>query len=269
MNVRVDVIIIGDSKAGHAILDKIASAKSNVKAAFISQDFKSTTSHDYANAKYFRDEVEYVSYRYRLFCCYMKNGDNIFSTHLIIASGLNYEPLVIDGELVPNTFNTVEDVPKFAKDQPAIVIYNQESDVKFVIEVAKKYKQVYLCVKDIKLLEDLSAATTKKLNKVENIAILPNTYIKKVISDKSGVLQKVELDNYSEISCSAIFVKTASNPAISFVPKKIIAREDGYPVIKDNCESTLVPKCFAAGNCLRKYTAAMEQKLIDSILEDF
>ena len=75
MNFRVDVIVVGDSKAGHEILDKIASSKSLIKVAFISQAFKSTTTHDYANVKYFRDEVEYISYRHRLFCCYLKNGD--------------------------------------------------------------------------------------------------------------------------------------------------------------------------------------------------
>ena len=269
MNFRVDVMIVGDSKAGHEILDKIASSKSSIKVAFISQTFKSTTTHDYLNVKYFRDEVKHVSYRHRLFCCYMENGDNIFSTHLIVASGLNYEPLIIDNEIVANVFNNLDDVPKLAKDQPALVICKQDSDVKFAIEVAKKYKQVYVCTKAIAITECASAATVKKLDKIENLAVLPNTSIKKVFFDKCGVLQKVELDNYSEITCSAIYCKTDSTPAIEFVPKKIVPRENGYPVVKENCESELVPGCFVAGNCLKKYTKAMEQRLIESVLKDF
>lgn len=268
MNFRVDVMIVGDSKSGHDILDKLASSKPSLKVAFISRSFKSTTTHDYTNVKYFRDEVSYVSYRHRLFCCYLKNGDNIFSTHLVVASGLEYEPLVVNNEQVPCVFNTVDDVPKAAKDRPALVICNQESDVKFALDVAKKYKQVYLCTKALDITENTSATTAKKLAKLENLAILPNTSIKNVISDK-GTLQKVELDNYSEINCSAIYAKTTAKPAIEFIPRKILHREDGYPVVTENCESTLVPGCYAAGNCLKKYTKAMEQKLVDSILKDF
>ena len=100
MNFRVDVVIVGDSKSGHAILDKLASSKSALNIAFLSKSFKSTTTHDYKNVKYFKDEVEYVSYRHRLFCCYMKNGDTIFSTHLVIASGLTYEPFMVNNEYV-------------------------------------------------------------------------------------------------------------------------------------------------------------------------
>lgn len=268
MNFRVDVIVVGDSKSGHNILDKLALYKPALNIAFISQSFKSTTTHDYANVKYFKDEVTYVSYRHRLFCCYMKNGDNVFSTHLVVASGLNYEPLIVNNEQVPCVFNTLDDVPKSAKDQPALVVCNHESDAKFALEVAKKYKQVYLCTKEVNLAESISATTAKKLDKVENIAVLPNASLQKVISD-NGVLQKAELDNYSEINCSAIYAKTQSHPAIEFMPRKILHKEDEYPVVTENCESTLVPGCFVAGNCLKKYTKAMEQKLIETLLKDF
>ena len=204
-----------------------------------------------------------------MFCCYLKNGDNIFSTHLVVASGLNYEPLIINNENVPNVFNNADDITSFAKDQPALVIYNHEADAKFALEIAKKYKQVYVCTKTVNTAENIPTAVTKKLANAENLVMLPNTSIKKIVLDKNGVLQKIEFDNYSEISCSAIFIKTASKPAIDFIPKKLLSREEGYPMVKDNCESELAPKFFVAGNCLKKYTKAMEQKLVDSILKDF
>ena len=268
MNFRVDVMVVGDSKSGHDVLDKIAAGNQAVKVAFISKTFKSTTTHDYANVKYFRDEVEYVSYRHRLFCCYLKNGNTIFSTHIVIASGLDYEPFMVNNAPVPCVFNTIDDVPKVAKDQPAIVICNQDSDVKFAMEVAKKYKQVYLCTTALDITEITSSTTAKKLIKVENIVVLPNTSINKVTLEKDQ-LQKVEFDNYSEVNCSAIYAKTAATPAINFVPRKIVAREDDCPVVTENCESTLVPNCFVIGNCLKKYTKAMEQKLVEAILKDF
>lgn len=269
MNYLVDVIIVGDSTTGHKLLDTIATNKPSIKLAFISQTFKSTTTHDYINVKYSKQEVEYVSYRNRLFCCYLANKDCIFGTHIILAPGVNYEPLVINNEMVPNVFNTINDIPKASKDQPAIVIYNQASDAKLALDIAKKYKQVYLCSKEIDMTSCITKSIAKKLADTENIAMLPNTSIKTIVSE-NGALQKVELDNYSTINCSAIYIKTKAKPAIDFIPKKIIPRDaQGYLTVSDKAESTLVPKCFAVGNCVQKYTKSMEQKLVETILKDF
>lgn len=265
MNFRVDIMIIGDSTAGHSILDKLAVSNSDIKLAFISQAFKSTTTHDYVNVKYFKKEVVYVSYRHRLFCCYLKNGDQIYSTHLVIASGLKYEPLMLNNEVIPCVFNNSDDLLKNAKNQPVLVIYNHDTDAKLAVEVAKKYKQVYLCTKEIALTDKVA----KKLAKVDNIAVIPNASVSKVILENE-TLQKIELDNYSTINCSAIYVKTTATPAIDFIPKKIIPRNTlGYLDVSDKCESNLVPKCFAIGSCIPKYTKTMEQQVIKGILSDF
>lgn len=268
MNFRVDVMIVGDSKSGHDILDKIAVGSKKIKIAFISQAFKSTTTHDYLNVQYFRDRVEHVSYKHRLFCCYLKNGDNIFSTHLILAPGLVYEPFMINGKQINEVLNSSDDVTNNAKDSAALVVCNQESDVKFAIDVAKKYKQTCVCAKDINLVESLPASTAKKLAKAENIKVFPNASIKSVISNNNEI-QKVELDDYSEISCSAIYAKTAATPAIDFIPRKIVARVENYPDVKDNCESLLVPNCFVIGSCLKKYTKPMEQRVVEAVLNYF
>ena len=84
MNYQVDIIIIGDSKSGQEILDKLASTKPTIKFAFISQAFKSTTTHDYLNVEYFRNEVVFTDYKNRLFVCYLKNHcryGNCHSSH--------------------------------------------------------------------------------------------------------------------------------------------------------------------------------------------
>ena len=269
MNYRVDVIIIGDSKNGHELLDKLATGNPKINIAFISQAFKSTTTHDYINVKYFRGEVEYLSYRHRMFNCYLKNKDIIFSTHVIVASGVSYEPLMLNNEVVPNVYNNADDIPKIAKNQPALVIYKQASDAKLALEVAKKYKQVYLCTKELDITKDITKATAEKISKVENLVVLPNASVQKAISE-NGALQKVELDNYSRINCSAVFVKTDFKPATEFIPKKLVQKDEyGYLVVSDKAESTLVPKFFAAGNCAKKYTKAMDQQIIETILNDF
>lgn len=269
MNYRVDIIIVGDSAAGHEVLDELATKNSKVKIALISDSFKSTTAVEYFNVSFFKDEVVYASYRHRLFCCYLKNGDYVYSTHLIIASGLSYEPLVINNKEVPCVFNNLDDVPKIAKSQPALVIGSTSSDVKMALDAAKKYKQVYLCTDTIDITEQLTEATKNKLNNVENLVVVPNTNIKNVFTENE-TLQKVELDNYSIVSCAAIYVKTTSKPAVDFVPKKLISRDaDGYLEVSTTCESTVLPKCYAIGNCTQKYSKAKGQRLADLILMDF
>ena len=267
MNFRVDVIIIGDSTSGHSLLDKIASSNSSIKIAFISSEFKSTTKHEHVNVKHFKDAVEYISYRHRLFCCYLKNGDNVFGTHVIAAPGLKYEPLVLNDNKVLTVRNSIDDVQKTAKDQNALVVGDNDIDIKLAIDVAKKFKHVYMCTKAVDINENLSAQTAKKLDKTENISVITNASIKKVVCEQE--VKHVELDNYTEIDCSAIFAKTNSKPAIEFIPKKILSVENGYPLTTDSCESTMIPKFFVTGSCLEKYTKAMEQAIIDSVLKDF
>jgi thioredoxin reductase len=268
MNYQVDVIIIGDSKDGHEAVKNIASANTKIRTAFISREFKSTTTHDYLNVEYIKDEVVFIDYKNRLFGCYLKNGDHIYCTHLIIASGLQYEPLMLNNKIVPCVFNNVDDIPKNSKSKPAIVLGSNNVDVKFALSVAKKYKYVYLCTKSLNI-EDITAANARKLSEVKNIQVLPNTSVLKAyISD--GVLQKVDLDNYSTVTCSAIYVKTTSKPESNFVSNRLIKKDIyGYLEVTNNAESTIVPKCFAIGNCAAKFTKKMNQNMVESILSDF
>ena len=78
------------------------------------------------------------------------------------------------------------------------------------------------------------------------------------------------MDNYSTLTCSAIFVKTKASPETGFIPNNLISRDiDGYLVTSKQLESTLVPKCFATGNCVRKSTKKMNLDMVDAILADF
>jgi thioredoxin reductase len=268
MNCQVDVIIIGDSCEGHDAVKKIASAKPSIKVAFISKEFKSATTHDYLNVEYIKDEVVFTDYKNRLFGCYLKSGDRIYSTHLIIASGLVYEPLMLGNKQVPCVFNNTADIPKAAKNQSAIVIGQNNADVKFALEVAKKYKHVYLCTKTL-TIENITPANVKKLAETDNIVALPNTSLKKVTAPE-GVLQAVELDNYSTVTCSAIFIKTKAMPEVSYVSDKLIQKnETGHLIVSTDAESKIVPKCFAIGNCASKNTQRMGQLMVEAILKDF
>jgi thioredoxin reductase len=271
MNYQYDLIIIGDSKEGNQLVKNIATTDINIKIAFVSRDFKTSTTPDFMNVEYIKDEVTLTNYKNRLFGCYLKSGNQLYATHLVFAVGQKYAPLVVNNKKVPNVFNTTVDIPKEAKKLPAIVLVNKEADVVMAFEVAKKYKYVYLCLDEF--AGKCSEAVHKKLllKQSSNIVVLPNTHIKKV-SAYDETLINVELDNYSTVLCAAIYVKTDVSPDTACVPARaglIKANEAGYFETTDKLESTLVPKCFATGTCTQKCTKKMMNSLVETILTDF
>ena len=271
MNYQYDLIIIGDSKEGNQLVKSLASANINIKIAFISREFKSTTTPDFLNVEYLKDDVVLTDYKNRLFGCYLKSGTRLYATHLIFAVGQKYAPLIVNNKKVPNVFNTTVDIPKEAKKLPAIVLINNETDISMVLEVAKKYKYVYLCLAEFagKCYEALNKKLMQK--QLSNIVVLPNTHIKKV-SAYDETLVNVELDSYSTVLCSAIYVKTDVSPDTACIPTRaglIKANDAGYLETDSKLESTLVPKCFAAGTCVQKCTKKMIASLVETILTDF
>jgi thioredoxin reductase len=266
MNKPYDIIIIGDSVEGFKAMKQLASSSCKIKIAFVSRDFKSTTTRDFLNVDYITEEVVLVDYRARLFSCYLKNGPCIFSTHLILSSGIKYAPYLVNGKQVPSVFNTTKNINRFAKTLPAVVVGQDAGAAKLAMAVAKKYKQVYLCMNSINL--NCTETIKSKLNTIDNIVLLPNATITKV-HVSNNMLTAVELSNYSKITCNAIFVKTTASPDIDFIQNNIILKDtDGYCVTSENAESTIVPKCYAIGACAAKSTAKKQDAMINSIITE-
>lgn len=267
MNSQVDIVVIGDSRDGYDVVRKIASSNPTIKMAFVSKNFRSVTTHDYLNVEYIKEEVVFTDYKNRLFGVYLKNGVRLYCTHLVIATGLSYAPLFAGHKQIPNVFNNVDDIPKHAKNRPAVVIGNTNNDVKFALAVAKKYKQVYLCTQNMSI-EGLTESNKNKLAKASNIVVLPNTSIIK-FQAPDGVLKTIELDTYSTVTCSAVFAKTQAKPETNFVSNIIGKDSIGYLITTRAAQSILVPKCFAIGTCATKSTQKMKAEMISLILKDF
>lgn len=268
MNNLVDVIIIGDSKAGHNVMKKLAAERPFLKMAFISREFKSFTTLEKLNIEYIRQEVAHINYKNRLFYCYFITGEYICGTHLILATGVSYEPLKAGNKILNCVANNADDIIKQAKNLPAVVIGEDAEAVKLALAVAKKYKQVYLCLKQI-TFNGVNTSLLRKLNQATNIAVLPNTKIVKVTAIDE-LLYSVELSNYSTVTSHTIFVKTKSKPETAFVPDNIIKKDDfGYCLTNTQGESTVVPKCFAIGHCAKKHGSVKERQVIECILKDF
>ena len=266
MNRQFDVIIVGDSNAGNAAVKSIAGANRKIKVAFISRDFKSSTTRDFLNVEYIKDELTYVDYNRGLFGCYLKSGVRNYCTHLIIATGIRYAPFKVGNKVVPGVLNTINEIPKTAKQHVAIVVGNKIADTKLALAVAKKYKYVYLCTESMELV--VNESIDKKLSNAKNLLILRNSSIAKTAFE-NGVLIGVTLDNYTKLTCNSIYAITEATPETEFISEKLINKENGYLKTTDIAQSTFVPKFFAIGNCACKSTMKMQAAMVEAILNDF
>ena len=267
MNCQVDIVIIGDSVDGREAVKKLAASNPAIKIAFISSEFKNNTTHDYINVESIKEEVIYTDYKNRLFGCYLKSGRRVYCTHLVIATGLIYEPIKLGHKIVPCVFNNSDDIPKQAKNLQAVVLGKQDSDVKFAVQIAKKYKYVYFCMESF--TPNIADKNIQKLINVENLVVLPNASVTKFTATDNQ-LESVELSNYSTLTCSAIYAKTPATPDTAFVSDKLIGKEEnGYLKVSNISQSLFVPKCFAIGTCVRKSTQKMKTAMVESILSDF
>ena len=266
MNKQYDIIIIGDSPEGAKALKQLATASQKLKIAFVSTSFKSSTTRDFLNVEYIKDTVALIDYRAQLFGCYLDSGVRLYCTHIIIASGLAYAPFKVHGKTVPSVFNTYYDIPRTAKALPAVVVGRDTAAVRLALEVAKKYKIVYLCSDTFEL--DCSEALNNKIAAVPNVVVLPNAIINKFcVTDNK--LTTIELSNYATLTCHAIFVKTAATPETKFIPNNIVKKDaNGYCIVSESAESTLVPKCFVIGSAATKSTAKQKNAMVDAILTE-
>ena len=197
MNQQFDVIVIGDSKAGNDTLKAIACKSPKIKIAFISREFKDTTTHDFLNVEYIKDEVVFIDYRSRLFGCHLKSGTRHYCTHLVIASGLQYEPLKLGNKIIPGVFNSADNISKAARYQQAIVLGETDAEAKLAMAVAKKYKYVYFCTKTIS--PNITDKNIQKLINIENLVILPNTSISKFSMIASNLVQGKNANSVSSV----------------------------------------------------------------------
>ena len=266
MNRQFDVIIIGDSKAGNTALKNIAGANRRISVAFISREFKNSTTKDFLNTEYIKDEVVFTDYNKRLFCCYTKSGVRYYCTHLIIASGLGYAPFTVGNKVIPGVFNTVNEIPKAAKQQVAVVVGNKDADIKLALAVAKKYKYVYLCTEAMEL--NITETTKKKLDAAENLLLIPNASVTKATFNED-MLTAISLSNYAKITCNALYAITHATPETGFVAENLINKENSYLKTSADAQSLMVPKLFAIGNCAMKSTKKMQAAMVDAVLNDF
>ena len=137
--------------------------------------------------------------------------------------------------------------------------------VSYALELAKKFKYVYLCSSVFKL--DCNSKLLNKLNNTANIVHLPNCHIVSCKNDKEGKLAEITLDTYETIKCSALVVALGRLPDASGVsPRMIELDQDNYIKTNSLHQTTVVPTIYAIGECTRHNTKRSVTTVCNHIL---
>ena len=177
------------------------------------------------------------------------NKGDITCKGVIIANGRRPRELGVDGEkrLLGRgiSYCSICDGTLY-KDKEVCVVGGGNSALESALYLSEICKKVYLIHRRDEFRGE--KASQDKINRKENIEIITNTRVQKLI-ELNDKLQAIELDNNKIIECDALFVNVGNVP----LPIKCenLNTEEGYIVV-DNGMRTSVKNIYACGDIIKK-----------------
>ena len=246
-NKLYDVIIVGASEEGLNFCTQLKNKAPNAKIAFISKHFNfRTKKHNLEGVDIFEKEAVFSYYRQRLLGIYTADREGVFGKAIVLATGSKPTKSTFKNT---NIRYNIEGI-KPSKNTAAVVFGDSNLAASYAIQLAKKFKYIYLCSNSISL--NCDSKYIKKIENIANIVHLPNCNITACKNDKEGNLSEIQLDTYSSIKCSTLVMCLGRSPEVSGIDKRIVKLDsEGYIVTKEFCETTEIPNIFAIGACTK------------------
>lgn len=248
-DILYDVIIIGASKEGINAYNSLKRTAPEKKVIVISREFSNVTARNsILTSDRVVGEVVFTDDRRGVMITYLKDDTRICGLSLIIATGTKPVRFKFDTNSV---YYNVKDMKSRAKVSPIVVLGNNDKAARSAIELSKKFRHVYMCIKESEL--NCPAALKDSIAQLDNITILPFCSVSKLVNDKNGNLLKVQLDTLDEIDCKYLFCSLGQVPDIGGINRNMITLDkDGYIKINDDFETEIVPGVYAVGRCVAK-----------------
>lgn len=203
--------------------------------------------------------VDFSSWPYRL---QTEEGHEIYALSVIITTGSNPKLLNVPGEKeywgYGVTTCAVCDAP-FYKEKQVVVIGGGDSAVEEATLLASYAKEVLMLVRGSAMRA--APAMQKRIESYNNIKVLYNTQITKIIGDNKNVTQ-IELKNnknnsINTIDMDGVFLAIGHDPNSEIFKKFIKTDELGYIILEKETRQTSLPGIFAAGDvCDHRYRQA-------------
>ena len=253
-NELYDVIILGASDAGIALCEMLKAKSPETKVALVSKHFNYVRSaNKLLDTKLISGESVISSYNHGVIILTLKDRSLVVGKNLVIATGGKPIKATKDAFKNTNICYKPSEITINPKNRPAVVYGDGELAVSHALELAKKFKYVYLCSSVFKL--DCNSKLLNKLNNTANVVHLPNCHITSCKNDKEGKLAEVTLDTYETIKCSALVLALGRLPDVSGVGARMIELDqDSYVKINSLHQTTIVPTIYAVGECTKHNT---------------
>lgn len=253
-NELYDIIVLGASESGIALCEMIKAKSPEMKVALVSKHFNYVKStNKLLDTKLIIGESVLSSYNHGAIILSLKDRSLVVGKNLVIATG--GKPIKAAKDTLKNIDICYKpsEITINPKNKPAVVYGDGELAVSYALELAKKFKYIYLCSSVFKL--DCNSKLLNKLNNAANIVHLPNCHIVSCKNDKDGKLAEITLDTYETIRCSALVIALGRLPDASGVGTRMIELDkDNYIKTNSLHQTTLVPNIYAIGECTRHDT---------------
>lgn len=279
-----DLIVIGGGPAG--LTATVYAIRKRLNVLLISKDLGGKTNYrlalpwieDYQVIRgleiveKFRRELEYLTFARQMdvvervqphpngFAVHLKNGEQLVTRAVIIATGAKQQRLIIPGEkefmMRGLCYSALSYAPLFI-DRSTIVVGDGDLALRSAAELAVVARHVHLIGAGSIIHEQILG---KKLAKAENVTILENHRVVEVIGN--GFAERVVVEgpdgDIQELEADGTFIELGLLPNSQMVSDLLELNEQGQ--IRVDCHArTSLPGIFAAGDVTDSYA---EQVLV-------
>jgi len=279
-----DLIIIGGGPAG--LTSTIYAIRKRLNVLLISKDLGGKTNYRLALpwieehqvikgvevVKKFRNELEYLKFarqmkpvervekKGELFLVHTKDGEELQSKAVILATGAKQQRLTVPGEkefiMRGLCYSALSYAPLFI-DRKSVIVGDGELALRSTAELATVAKHVYLVGASGGIL---NTALGQKLKTTKNVSIMEGYQV--VAVKGNGFADRLVMNttdgNTIEIEADGIFIELGLIPNSQMVSSLVDLNKEGY-IIVDKHGCTSLPGIFAAGDVTDTYA---EQVLV-------
>lgn len=279
-----DLIIIGGGPAG--LTATIYAIRKRLNVLLISKDLGGKTNYRLALpwieehqvikglevVNKFRNELEYLKFARKmkpvvrvekkgeLFLVHTKDGEELQSKAVILATGAKQQRLTVPGEkefiMRGLCYSALSYAPLFI-DRKSVIVGDGELALRSTAELATVAKHVYLVGAS---LEFLKTALGQKLRATKNVSIMEGYQVVEVKGNgfANRLVMNTPDGNTIEIEADGIFIELGLIPNSQMVSNLVDLNKEGY-IIVDKHGCTSLPGIFAAGDVTDTYA---EQVLV-------
>ncbi|XMD32738.1 MAG: thioredoxin-disulfide reductase [Candidatus Karelsulcia muelleri] len=182
----------------------------------------------------------------------LDNNKKIQTKTIIIATGAYPKYLNIDNEkaLIGHGISTCATCDGFFfKKKDVAVIGGGDKALEEAIFLSKLCNRIYILIRKSKMRA--SKIMQKKISNINNIKLLFNFEIKKIIGKKKLeylICKKNYSNEEKKINVKAMFLAIGNSPNTNIFKNKISLDKNGYILTKKNSTKTNIPGVFAAGD---------------------